>query len=235
MKSFNDYLTESQKTYSFKVKVAGQIPEKFVETVKSRLEKYGCSKFSQVGSTPIQATAMDFPELCNVEVTMFEAECSYPVTPPEILLAIKNSVAISETHVRVRNARESEELDALALDNAQPSKKAKALLDDPDYKEAEKYVFHEEIQKCKSAWVLGDLTVRPNTSLMNDKTFQGKPLTIGPFFVAMYPTLKRSSAASTPAEVTRLSVRISSCSFRPSNTRLVIGCAFQSAKSLIVT
>jgi hypothetical protein len=138
MKSFNDYLTESQKTYSFKVKVAGQVPEKFVETVKSRLEKYGCSKFSQVGSTPIQATAMDFPELCNVEVTMFEAECSYPVTPPEILLAIKNSVAISETHVRVRSARESEELDALALDNAQPSKKAKALLDDPDYKEAEK-------------------------------------------------------------------------------------------------
>jgi hypothetical protein len=138
MKSLKDYLTESQKTYSFKVKVAGQVPEKFVETVKSRLEKYGCSKFSQIGSTPIQSTAMDFPELCNIEVTMFEAECAYPVTPPEILMAIKNSVAISETHLRVRNARESQELDALALDDAQSTKKVKALLDDPEYKEAEK-------------------------------------------------------------------------------------------------
>jgi len=138
MKSLKDYLTESQKTYSFKIKVAGQVPEKFVETVKSRLEKYGCSKFSQIGSTPIQSTAMDFPELCNIEVTMFEAECAYPVTPPEILMAIKNSVAISETHLRVRNARESQELDALALDDAQSTKKVKALLDDPEYKEAEK-------------------------------------------------------------------------------------------------
>jgi hypothetical protein len=138
MKSLKDYLTESQKTYSFKVKVAGVVPEKFVETVKARLEKYGCSKFSQVGSTPIQATAIDFPELCNVEVTMFEAECAYPVTPPEILMTIRNSVAISETHVRVRNAREAEELDALALDNESSTKKAKALLDDPTYKEAEK-------------------------------------------------------------------------------------------------
>jgi hypothetical protein len=138
MKSFKEYLTENQKTYSFKVKVAGSVPEKFVETVKSRLEKYGCSKFSQVGTTPIQATAMDFPELCNVEVTMFEAECAYPVTPPEILMAIRNSVSISETHIRVRNTREAEELDALALDNEQSTKKSKALLDDPSYKEAEK-------------------------------------------------------------------------------------------------
>ncbi len=139
MRSLKDYLIESQKTYAFKVKVAGPIPEKFTENIKARLAKYGCSKFEQKVTTPIQASPMDFPELSNVEVTVFEAECSYPVTPPELLMAIKSSVAISETHIRVRNFREADELDTidnLVGDSAE--KKKTALLNDPSYKEAEK-------------------------------------------------------------------------------------------------
>lgn len=139
MRSFKEYLTESQKTYAFKVKVAGPVPEKFVENTKARLAKYGCSKFEQTSTTPIQATPLDFPELCNVEVTMFEAECSYPVTPPELLMAIRSSVAISETHIRVRNFREAEELEAIdSLVGDAAEKKKTALLNDPAYKEAEK-------------------------------------------------------------------------------------------------
>jgi len=38
MKTFKEYLTESKKVYSFKIKVAGEVPEKFEENLKSRLD-----------------------------------------------------------------------------------------------------------------------------------------------------------------------------------------------------
>jgi hypothetical protein len=90
MKNFKEYLTESQKTYTFKIKVAGQVPEKFTETLKNKLGKYGCSKFEQTGSTPIQSSALDFPNLSNIEVTVFEMACAYPTTSPEILEIINS-------------------------------------------------------------------------------------------------------------------------------------------------
>ena len=136
MKNLKEYLAESQKVYTFKIKVAGPLPEKFVESVKLKLEKYGCGKFQQINSTPILPTALDFPNLSNVEITIFEAECAYPVTSPEIMEAIKNSTAVCETHLRVRNLREEEMFE---YDNAEEDKKKKtALLTDPTYKEAEK-------------------------------------------------------------------------------------------------
>jgi hypothetical protein len=138
MKNFKEYLTESQKVYSFKIKVAGPVPEKFAESVKARLEKYGCGKFEQKGSTPIQMAALDFPSLSNVEVTMFEAECVYPVTSPEILEVIKNSTKVCETHLRVRNLREEEMFEFDSSIEVEEKKKKTALLNDPDYKEAAK-------------------------------------------------------------------------------------------------
>ena len=33
MKSFEQYLTESKKTYKFKIRVAGEVPEKFPDAM----------------------------------------------------------------------------------------------------------------------------------------------------------------------------------------------------------
>jgi len=137
MKSLKEYLTESKKTYSFKIKVAGPLPENFQETVKTKLSKFGCSKLEQVKSTPIQAAPLDFPEMSNVEITVFEAECSYPVTAPEIAEVIRTNVKISETCLRVRNSGDADEREI--DDSAENEKKSKkALLDDSEYKEAVK-------------------------------------------------------------------------------------------------
>ena len=39
MKTLKDYLSESKKAYSFKIKVAGELPENFQDTLKKSLEK----------------------------------------------------------------------------------------------------------------------------------------------------------------------------------------------------
>jgi hypothetical protein len=136
MKTLNEYLTESKKTYGFRIKVAGPVAEGFAEKVKSCLGKYDCVKFNKSSETPIAKSNMEFPELSNIEVTVFEAECSYPVTPQEITAMIKNSCGINETHLRVRNVNEPFEFDQSLLSGN--DKKGSALLADSEYKEAAK-------------------------------------------------------------------------------------------------
>ena len=40
MKKFAEYLTESKKTYKFKVRVAGDLPEGFEDRLESSMTKY---------------------------------------------------------------------------------------------------------------------------------------------------------------------------------------------------
>jgi len=80
MKTFKEFLTESKKTYKFLIKVAGELPEGFADSLKRNLEKFDLVKVSAGKRTPIQESPLDFPQLQNMEVTVFEAEVNYPTT-----------------------------------------------------------------------------------------------------------------------------------------------------------
>jgi len=131
MKTLREYLSESKKIYSFKVKVAGDLPENFQENLKKSLDKYQIVTLEKM-STPVQESPMDFPELVNKEVTIFDLVVEYPITAPEISAFIK-AQNISEECFRVRGSSEPSEIDQLLVDED-----ADALLSDPYYKESAK-------------------------------------------------------------------------------------------------
>ncbi len=131
MKTFKEYLAESKKAYSFKIKVAGELPEKFQETLKTHLDRCKVLTLEKVTTTPVQKLPLDFPTLENKEVTVFEVVCEYPVTGPEIVSDIKD-MGIAEECFRVRGSGEPSELDQLIVDN-EPT--GEALLNDSQYKE----------------------------------------------------------------------------------------------------
>lgn len=139
MKTFKDYLAESKKTYGFRIKVAGPLPEGFEEKAKSKMGKYGCGKFEKVATTPIQKTALEFLDLSNVEVTVFECECAYPVTPQQVQVDVQESTGTSASHIRVRNVNDPFE-QALPVE---VEVNGKALLNDSELKDAEK-IKHKE-------------------------------------------------------------------------------------------
>jgi hypothetical protein len=122
MKSFREYLTESKKVYNFKIKVAGDLPEKFQEDLKTRLGKCGVITLEKVGTTPIQKVPLDFPNQENMEVTIFEVVCEYPITAPEISVDVKE-LGIREECFRVRGSGEPSEVDQLGLDEDQKETK----------------------------------------------------------------------------------------------------------------
>jgi hypothetical protein len=134
MKSFREYLAESKKLYSFKVKVAGELPEGFSTNLKGRLDRCGLKTLDETSKTPVQKTPLDFPEMQNVEVHIFDVICEYPITGPEIEAELKE-MGMDPCCFRVRGAGEPSEIEQMqAIED--PS--GKSLLQDPGYTEAAK-------------------------------------------------------------------------------------------------
>lgn len=109
MKSFRDILTESKKTYTFKIGVAGELPEGFQDRMETALKKFGLIDISAGKKTPIQEQPLDFPQLQNMEVTYFETNLEYPTTPQVLQEYLGNACSVSKGHILVRSPNEPRE------------------------------------------------------------------------------------------------------------------------------
>jgi hypothetical protein len=136
MKTFKEYLSESKKTYSFKVKIAGDLPENFADDLKARLENRGIMQFEQMKTTPVKELPHDFPELKNMEVHTFDVMTEYPLTTTEIEKEIFEMGCCEAGYYKVRNSASPTEIDQItAGDNADYEG---ALLHDNEYKDGMK-------------------------------------------------------------------------------------------------
>ena len=117
MKSFNEFLTESAKTYNFKIRVAGVLPEDFVDHMKSNLEKYEVINLSAGKTTPIMEKPLDFPQLQNMEVTHYEVELKYPVTAHVLEHYLVDNCSVSHSHFIVRGEGDPVEMQQAEKDN----------------------------------------------------------------------------------------------------------------------
>jgi hypothetical protein len=108
MKLFSQYLKESQeeKKYSFKIKIAGDLPEHCEDVMETALQKYQVSRFTKGKSAPIQASLPDFPDVKNASMTVFEADLDYPATSAIVAELIATSTGINRNSIRVRTPLE---------------------------------------------------------------------------------------------------------------------------------
>ena len=110
MKSFAQILTESKKTYEFKIGVAGELPEGFQDHMETALQKFKLLSSSAGKKTPIQERPLDFPQLQNMEVTYYEVETEYPTTTQILQEYLGQCCGIPQSHIIVRNPNEPQEL-----------------------------------------------------------------------------------------------------------------------------
>jgi phosphoketolase len=106
---FQELLTESKKTYPFKIGIAGELPEGCEESIKTCLEKYSVASMSKGKRTPIQERPLDFPQLENMEVTYYEVELNYPSTQQVLQEYIGQCCDIDKAYIIVRNPDEMQE------------------------------------------------------------------------------------------------------------------------------
>ena len=133
MKTFLNYLSESTsaKKYPFRVKVAGEFTAEQESKLQSMLERYKVDSFKKVGVTPIQQFPLDFPQIRNCEVSIFEVSLDYPTTQQELTEYLSSGLGVNKGNLAVRRPGEPSE------EYQEPVEKREgALLHDPDYKEA---------------------------------------------------------------------------------------------------
>jgi len=109
MRSFTEILTESKKTYQFKIGVAGPLPEGFEDTLETILKKYGANNLTSGKKTPIQERPLDFPQLQNMEVTYFELGVEYPTTSQVLQEYVGKCCGIDQAYIIVRNINDPRE------------------------------------------------------------------------------------------------------------------------------
>ena len=137
MSTFTKYLTESTKTYEYKVKIAGDIDKDFTTRLETACQKFEVQKLSAGKKTPIQSLPLDFPTLKNESVTIYELQTSYPVAVRELQEYIADYMRISPACVVVRKPGEPTEEYQETIANATKSEYVNKLKD-IEYKDAPK-------------------------------------------------------------------------------------------------
>ena len=138
MKTFKEHLSESKKQYTFRVKVAVDFTTEQETTLKSLLDRYVVSSFKKTGKTPIQALPLDFPQVKNCEVSIYEVTLDYPTTQQELTEYISSNLGVSKRNLAIRRPGEpSEEYQTPVVE------REGALLNDGEYKESPNAKFEE--------------------------------------------------------------------------------------------
>jgi hypothetical protein len=134
MKSFTEYLKEEKeaKKYTFKVKVAGDLPDNCEDCMETALQKYQVCKFSKGKSTPIQASLLEFPNIKNSSMTIFEVELDYPTTSAVLSELLANCTGIARDCIRVRTPLEEANA-AIEQENVVDEKTDRKALLSQDY------------------------------------------------------------------------------------------------------
>jgi len=117
MKTFAEYLTESKKTYEFKIGIAGELPEGIEDRLETAFQKYSVVNMSAGKRTPITERPLDFPQLQNVEVTYYEVEINYPTTVQVLQEYLGQMCKVPQSHIIVRNVNEPQEAYQQPLDD----------------------------------------------------------------------------------------------------------------------
>jgi len=84
MKHLREYLAESERVYSYRIKFVGDAYTSFVDDLIKKLEQFEIVKASEPKVTPIQAKSTDFPGYPNERVTSFDVEFRYPAIEPQV-------------------------------------------------------------------------------------------------------------------------------------------------------
>lgn len=84
MKTFSRYLAESERTYDYRIKLCGRVPDDLLRQLKSRLDQFDPVSLGDPKTTPIQIIPTDFPGFKNEAITMFDVSFRYPAIEPQI-------------------------------------------------------------------------------------------------------------------------------------------------------
>jgi len=115
MKHFKEYLSESERVYNYRIKIAGDTPKDIVKALEEKLQQFGIVKISAPKTSPVQAKLADFPAFDNESCTHMDVEFRYPAIEPQIQ-QIAQLLGIDPNRVRMLTVPYENSNDKLTAD-----------------------------------------------------------------------------------------------------------------------
>lgn len=110
MKTFAKYLTESQKTYEFRIKLANVDPAEKMDVIENALNAYGLDSISKPKRLPLKESDIDFPNFKTVELYLMDAVLNYPVNDAQLRTIIAERAGIPQANIVVVPKNHPEEI-----------------------------------------------------------------------------------------------------------------------------
>jgi hypothetical protein len=129
MKKFHEYLSESQRTYNYRIKIVGDVAPDFVKQLEQKLKQFDPVKMAKAKTTPVQAKPADFPAHSNDSVTSIDVEFRYPAIEPQIK-QIAQLLFLDPNRIIMLTTPHEE---SLAIEKEKVEEQNKDLLADTDY------------------------------------------------------------------------------------------------------
>lgn len=189
MKSFIKYLTESKKTYHFKVRLANcDLKDGTKSELENALKQFDLVSMSAIKNHPPEERSTEFAKLGAVEVKDFDVELDYPTIDMAVRQAVAHSLGCDLGRVMVytkesweQRMRELDRITAaqkgtvLDKEKLETEKKPADSMDFLKSLETRKYEFAGD--KTTNAQTTNDLpqgNVSPVGSTKVNKTMPGK-------------------------------------------------------------
>ena len=90
MKTFKEYLTESKKSWKFKIKTVHELTDEQCDRIEKHLTKYDSTGLGAVKKTILQSAPRDFPNHKGYEVFTYEFETDRVASGWQIQNDIRN-------------------------------------------------------------------------------------------------------------------------------------------------
>ena len=139
------YITESERHYNYRLKTICSLDDYAMDWVERVLLKYLPVDISKPRKTILQKNPLDFKNVRAAEVWIVDITTALPASAYVLGQEIQLALGVPENHVIVRGANDPNEVESerlvaaaeIALDAAAKGLTPDALLNDPDYEEAE--------------------------------------------------------------------------------------------------
>ncbi len=144
MRSLTEFLTESKKSYTYRIKIAGDLPKEHVDSLKKLFAKFDMTNMSDIKKTPVMKCPYDFPDLENVSVNIMDVTFDYPASSLQ-LQELMQPLGINPNRVKIMSNTFADSIDI----EAESKEHDGALLDDATLPEttAEQKAASEEYAK----------------------------------------------------------------------------------------
>jgi hypothetical protein len=138
MRTLRQYISETEKKYGFRAKIAQELTKEGLEKLQKVLGRWNLEAISEPKHLPVSEDHTGFLHLKATDIYMIDMVIQYPATPSEIQAAIHEATQISLSRILVLTPNQeilaapvvSEVEGKAILDKDYPEQKAPQLLAD---------------------------------------------------------------------------------------------------------